>query len=263
MVHLLAHAGNRTAVHLHEAYATNYKTVSKQSVYRVLGRLVDRGMVVKSGRQYQLNVSWILGFIDLALKAQNAYFGSQFLQSIFDNDEKREYTWRFDSIEELCQRHAQLMILMTKMSKEKRLYQYHPHAWFFYLCNNAWLQPENRYKNMIEENTIVIGCDSFLLNHLQRRSEDEKTRVLLSGLDRSISGSNRRYVHTIDDFVLTMTLDQDTADAAARICPTISRLSDVERLDALFRKKGRIRLTITKDRDRAATLQRRFVRRFG
>jgi len=210
-------------------------------------------------------MGWLLNFIDLALKAQNTYFGSEFLKQILEPNRSNECSWRFESIESLCQRYSQLLILLTKTSKTKILYQYHPHAWLFYMCNNAWHAPHNRYRNTLKRNGIILGCEGYIEKALFQKNlrNNSVGQIYIADESEKICTSQQNYTHIIDDFVLQIVFDEYTSDITSRLCGQISTKEDMELIDTLFRRKAKIKITLKRDERASKILRERFERVFG
>jgi hypothetical protein len=108
------------------------RSYSRAAVYKVLGRLLDSGMVVRSGPRYSLSLTWVFDVLTLADQLSKTYFSDHYIRSLIPMAGKR-MTWNFSDLIRCNEFWNQLLLALLKQSSARSVFAWVPYPWFVLL----------------------------------------------------------------------------------------------------------------------------------
>lgn len=262
IVEILAESADVDAVKIKEKLFQFGKKYTIQAVYKTLNKLIDGGVVVKVGKFYSLRIPWVLEFVNLTDLIRSTYLESPLVKGILPDNNKKEI-WHFDNLLRLNDFWSQILLILIQQSKKKVLLGYNPHPWFHLIQTKQeeqYIKSINLAKGKLY---LIIGGRT----HLDKWAEkffDKK--VVTHSFGKSIfEEKGEDYVNVIDDYVLTVKLDNQTTRA---IDDFYNNTSSMDKIDLsgmlnIFHRKVKASIWLEKNHEKAEKIRGRFQKFFG
>lgn len=232
---------------------------TKQALYQLLRRLIDREIVVKHGKQFSLSQVWILKMNDFFASAQKRYglgeqSGNDFL-SLSDGD-KINYTFKSSADADKFWGHA-FSLLGDTLTNEP-LYIYNPHEWFFFARKES---EEFLFKDLQNKNQqvwLLCGGTTALDKYSAKYFDGRVLQYHMTS--EEIFEARNYYVNIFNDYIIEARLDEKTADGVDRFYQETSSWNEsVDEKMLTLVSEGKTQITISRNKKKADKLKRVFT----
>jgi hypothetical protein len=235
---------------------------SQRAVYRELGLMLEREMLVKEKQRYHLNLTWVLSLIDLAedlyVQATTPALAARLLPP-----PGRKAQWTFAKLKRMDSFWVQLMFLLFARSRSRTMFCWVPHFWFHLLHYKHELQAMHAMRVAGNRIYMSIGHDTYI----DRQPERYWSRRVYqwSYAPSPFRRFGTRYLYQIDGYLLTAQFDRESAGAIHGLCCEVRSARELEQRDlgALFERRCRGKLTLEHAPLKARRVEREFRRFFG
>ncbi len=262
IVKVLAEAPNLSVAEISRKIIQGGRKYTPQAIYKELKKLQDGGVVVKSKQVYSLRLPWALELASLSDKISASYLKSPLLTEILPDVNKKEI-WHFDNLLRLNDFWSQILLILIQQSKKKILLGYNPHPWFHLIQTKQeeqYIKSINLAKGKLY---LIIGGRTYL-DKWAEKFFDKK--VVMHSFGKSVfEEKGLDYINVIDDYVLTVKLDNQTTKAIDNFYNNTSSIEKVNLSDMLkiFHGKVKASIWLEKNHDKAEKIKGRFGRFFG
>jgi len=185
---------NFTAVTLQQALTLSSQTFSLASLYEQLSKLVDKQIIIKTGKIYSLNGEWLQYMQDL-LTPKNEY--------ILGDGEKMKYQLHSLSRAEKYWKHIMHSLYVSYPNEP--VFMYNPHS--FWSLIPTRVQSEDAYVNHHEKNKrqgyYVLGGSTIHDIALRKQYSAQYYKVDIGDIPQF---KRTEHVTVIGDLVFTMTI---------------------------------------------------------
>ena len=217
---------------------------SIKAFYKELKKLEEEGVVLKFGKNYALNLAWVIQF-------------SSFAEEMFDNGVRafssedilpapgKSHSWRFTSLDRVNPIWTQLLGILLKQSNEKIMYEWAPHTWFF-LVHPHSERAFQRALTKLHSKTYRVVKGMSNLEKLPKPIWDKMEGKTVFG--RSIDGvGDNCYLDVIDNFVVSVNLDKTTTNHLNQLYSENKKgvSVDFSEIHEVLSQRGCIKLKIT------------------
>lgn len=238
-----------------------------QGIYRVLRKLQKEGVLVKHKKFFSLRLAWLLELSGLVEKMEGTYLKESYL-SQFLPAPGTQLTWNFTDLFKMNSFWSQLLLALAKKSTSKVAFNYSPHLWYVLLQEEQEEQFMNTYFPQLKHAYMVIGSrsafDKYTLT-LSNSIDKKEQRYLASSPSEYITKNRSEYLDIIDDYVLTVKLDKETANKIEEICQESSPLIKKNMLQVyrLYNKQAKCKIILRHNPEKAQKYKNKFAKIFG
>lgn len=231
---------------------------TKQALYQLLRKLMDREIVVKHGKQFSLSQIWILRMNDFFSLAQKQYGvgergGNDFL-ALSDGD-KISYSFKSPAEADKFWGHA--FNILAGIIKNEPLYIYNPHEWFFFARKES---EEYLFKDLQNKNQqiwLLCGGATALDKYTAKYFDGKILQYHMS--NEEIFEARNYYLNIFGDYIIEARIDERTAEKVDRLYNETSVWSkDVEQKIAGLVSEGKTQITISRNKKKSDKLKKLF-----
>lgn len=259
----LAEAPGQAIADLTRGIRLRYRACSVQAIYKELRKLECDGIVVKAGSQFSLSLRWLMVSMDRLRLIYDRYLESRD-PALFLPGQGGRKVWYFSDLTRLDDFWVECGLVLFVNATSKTMSSWIPHPWFNLLHSEkeqAFVQAQRAqgYRQLV----IVGGNNPLDIELSARWAADDVLEY--SHSESPLNEPGNVYWSTIDDYVLTITIDKATSvqlDLLFAAHPKAAGVSSRE-LHKLLSLKGRHRLTVAHDSRRARRYQKVFKEFFG
>ncbi len=266
IIHALSERPNLSAKAIHQKCRQNDILVSIQSVYKVLKQLEQDAVIIKNKTTYSLRIPWILNLAKFAERAESVYFDLNYLKSILPKDEKQKISWQFSDMVTLDGSWAQVLLAMAHDSTETYATSYCPHTWFDLIIQKQNDQFLNSFHKLVSDDYMIVGGNTPLDRYSKKIWEKyPRQKYFLLPDGESFKKERNKSFTVIDDYILTITLDQETVnfiDEIYKKFPSYNEI-DPDYIIELVKRKIKAKLVLKKHPKDAQKIKNRFKKIFG
>lgn len=262
IVRLLGELPKANAVNLQASLKAQGAMVTIQAIYKELKILRHSGIIVKTGTYYRLSFSWILHLTDFANKLRVTYLRDAKNTSLLPTAGGKN-VWRFQSLLQLNEFWSHILLLLVEHSPQKKLLGWNPHPWFHLVQTKQ----EERYITSLKlaHGTLhlILGGNTFLDRWVERFFDKN---VVHHSFGKSVFQKLRSmYINVIDEYVLTVKLDDNTATAIDEFYGEVKRQEDLNSavIINIFHSRARAVLRLEHNPSKAEKIRRKFEAFFG
>ncbi len=232
---------------------------TKQALYQLLRKLMDREIVVKHGKQFSLSQIWIMKMNDFFSLAQKQYGvgergGNDFL-ALSDGD-KISYSFKSPAEADKFWGHA--FNILAGTIKNEPLYIYNPHEWFFFARKES---EEYLFKDLQNKNQqIWLLCGgTTALDKYNAKYFDGKT-LQYHMADEEIFEARNYYLNIFGDYIIEARIDEDVALKVDKFYETHKEVTEVtlQSLTNLL-TQGKTNLAISRNKKKVEKLKKLFT----
>lgn len=262
LVEFLTERPNIDVHHIRESLFQIGKKYTIQAIYKGLRKLQNGGVVVKTGKSYSLRIPWVIDLKNISDQAYKNYFESPSIASLLPEIGKKEI-WHFTNLLKLNDFWSQILLLLIQQSKNKILLGYNPHTWFHLVQT----EKEHQYLKSIGlakgKLYLIIGGKSYLDRWAQKYFD--KKVVEFSFAKSPFEEKVNDYINVIDDYVITVKIDQTTNKAIDKLYSTISAIENINISEILriFDSNVKASIWAEKNPEKAEKIRRKFKNFFG
>ncbi len=232
---------------------------TKQALYQLLRKLMDREIVVKHGKQFSLSQIWILKMNDFFAAAQKRYGigeqgGNDFL-ALSDGD-KISYSFKSPAEADKFWGHA--FNILAGGIKNEPLYIYNPHEWFFFARKESeeFLFKELQNKN--QQVWLLCGGTTALDKYTAKYFDGKTLQYYMT--DEEIFEARNYYLNIFNDYIIEARLDEKTAEKVDRFyqeTPSWNESTETKLFTLV--SEGKTQITISRNKKKADKLKRIFT----
>lgn len=232
---------------------------TKQALYQLLRKLIDREIVVKHGKQFSLSQVWILKMNDFFALAQKQYGigergGNDFL-SLSDGD-KISYSFKSPAEADKFWGHA-FNILATGLQHEP-LYIYNPHEWFFFARKES---EEFLFKDLQNKNKqiwLLCGGTTALDKYTAKHFDGKILQYHMAS--EEIFEARNYYLNIFGGYIIEARIDEKTAEKVDRLYNETNVWSEsIEQKIAGLVSEGKTQITISRNKKKSEKLKKLFT----
>ncbi|MBP6858133.1 MAG: hypothetical protein KBC11_03050 [Candidatus Pacebacteria bacterium] len=232
---------------------------TKQALYQLLRKLMDREIVVKHGKTFSLSQVWILKMNDFFSIVQKQYSidergGNDFL-ALGDGD-KISYSFKSPIEADRFWGHAFNILVGTL--RDDPLYIYNPHEWFFFARKESEEFLFKELKNKNQQVWLICGSNTELDKYVGRYFDGS---VLQYYMDQSeIFEARNYYLNIFGDYIIEARIDEKVAEKVDRFFNENKVVT--EKTSELLTKlldQGKTNLTISRNKKKAEKLKKLFT----
>jgi len=261
IVELLSTKAALTAHLLRDQLLVVGKEFTIQAIYKTLGRLERSGVIVKNRMKYSLRLSWVVDLADLADNASSNYL--RVAKKTLPKTGRR-VIWHFQNLLSLNNFWSQILLSLVENSTDRTLFSWMPHPWFHLVYSE---QEEQYIRSLGLTNTklyLVNGGKTFLDRWTERFWQTNNIEYSFAN-SVFLKTHPNTYINVIDNYVLTVKLDENITKEIEGLYSAVQSMDDVE-FSELFRVFGagvRASLWLENNPTKAATYRKRFKSFFG
>jgi hypothetical protein len=247
---------------LHQKISSKYFSCSERAVYKELSSLEAAGVIVKSGKYYSISLTWALKLID---------FSEAIYRSSIDLPAKHfrlpepaeRISWKFSDLERMDRLWVQLLFLLFERSVTRIMYVWVPYFWFDLVHYEKDREAQNAMIASGNKMYMSLGDDSYLSRLPERYWS--KSAYEWSYAEGPFHDERSKYYDVIDDFVLTVTIDQQTTAKLVQLFSAIKSEKDMglSRCFFDFKSDASAQLYLENNPAKAKRLRNRFRSFFG
>lgn len=254
IIETLARTQGLTMAQLHqELTEENDIQVSLQNLYRTVGQMLEKQILVKEGMKLSLNFVWITHQMTFVEKLRQTYLQPQTSSDLPEKDDDR-HEFTADSLVGLDPVWKDLLARIASSMPKNGLYEYASHP-YYYLGKR---ETESRfYQGLIQRGIpcyTIHGNDSFLDTYGNKL-------VMMEGV-QSITKANTEFpsegyiVSIYGDLIVECVFPPVIAKHFAAFFHTIHTIDqfDPELFSSIFNMKARCKLTVRKSKKDAQKL---------
>lgn len=257
IVEALSYGPNQTLEDIRENADSIEKTeFTLQAWYKALSRLSDESIVVKQGKRYSLNTSWIVDVLQFSESMRRHYLEDDQESIVLPDEERESKIFKFKDLLSMNTFWAHVLVKIASQTKDKTLYIYNPHFWFYLAHGDVEEQYSRSMEEMGVEIYLIVGSNSFLDKWNAKFFEDN-VRHWLS--PEPIYPERHKYYNALGEYFIEVTLSEETASKIEKIFTQAKSLSDVSQLELidLFQKKSPCKMKITKKHSKAPAFKKK------
>jgi len=239
------------------------KPITLQAWYKTLQKLTKDGVIVKVGKRYSLNASWLAQILHWAGVIDRVYIDQEVWPVIeLPTKANQKIVYRFRNPIDLDTFWGHLLVHIASQKKGVKVYAYNPHFWFYLGHGHV----EERYnKSMIEfkaHSYIIVGSDSFLDKWNAKFFPKKYFSYWLS--PKPLYPDNSRALNYIGGYFLEIKLHKDTAQKIHELFSRVKNLSDVSQIEliSIFQRKALCTLTVSLASGKDEAFKRKIARHF-
>ncbi len=238
--------------------------ITLQGWYKALKRLIDQGIVVKEGKSYSLNVSWIVDLLRWSHLLSKTYIEKEKEKIIqLPKKEGGKITFKLRDLLATNSFWAHLLVyIASQKPKDKTIYGYNPHFWF-YLAHSEVERQYNRSLNKFGIKTLLyIGSNSFL--DKWNNQFFSKNNIEAYFAQKPLYPEQTKYINYFGGYCIEVKLKKETAQKIDSLFKKTTSLADISQLEliSLFQEKSFCTITIAKNSKKGETFKRKIKRYF-
>jgi hypothetical protein len=261
-VEILAENPNVEAHQIKEKLSQFGKKYTIQAIYKTLNKLIEGGVVVKLGKLYSLRIPWVLDLENLTGKIRTTYLESPLVKGVLPDNNKKE-VWRFNNLLRLNDFWSQILLILVQQSEDKKLFGYNPHPWFHLVQTEQELQYLKSIGIAKGKLFLIIGGRTYLDRWAEKYFD--KKIIEYSFAKSSFKEKNFDYINVIDDYIVTVKIDQVTTEAIDKLYSKTTSFEaiNISELLGIFDSKVKASFCLEKNPDKALKIKKRFKDFFG
>lgn len=236
-------------------------SISKETFYRILRRLLAEEVLTKQNKTYQLNRHWLQRIYRFGKKHIETNQGTDPDNILsFAEGDKITYKFKNPNLMGIYWAHTYDMIFERHDSKTPILI-YHPHEWLIHSRTEAESFFLSRFKDDRKLAFFSIGGKTELDKKFKRDWNNDFVQIG-TGIDYGIKKTE--YINVLDDFIFKVSVSKKFSDDIEAF---FAKHSDVtadnrEELEKLCNRKDAARMVFTRSRKEAAKWEVKFKKHF-
>lgn len=238
-------------VDLHQILNQKYsKNITPQALYRTLKRLVNEGVVVKSGVLFTINAEWVQNVVTFFSNSESLSLG-----------EGESISYSFLSLSALDAYWKHIVAELSNLLKDAPIFFYNNHVIWLHLEGRK--ENQESYLNSFDlENKhafFVVGGNTQADQDFKKNFNRQYLRVEL----RSISSIKYDSVTVYGDYIVTVKFKKRTTDFVNRLYKECKTDKDFEEgLKKSLEARLSVTLVIKKDKKKAYKLRQILSKNF-
>lgn len=239
-------------------------SLSKQALHKSLKRLLEDGVIVKTGREYGLNLTWASKMSHAGFFIQSNYLNTQKEHPIkLPNSVQKKVNYKFPDLLSLDTFWGHVAISLILKNPKQSFYFYNPHEWFFI----AHEYESTAYFESIEtygvKHFTVVGSRSDLDLWAEKKHPEKTLHYYCSPKPLL---NHQLYITVIGDYYVQVKLRKDVADIIDELFKSTNLGKNIQsppqHVIDFFRIKSPCTMTIEKNKEKADKFRRKIARYF-
>ncbi len=233
-----------------------------QGLYKELAKLRKNFVVIKTGQKFNIHISWAIELQNLVNRISKTHVEALTTEDIIPKAKKKK-TWSFDKIGMLNNFWAQVLLVLTKNSKGKLVFDWAPHPWY-HLSHTAL---ENRYLEAMKllgaKTYQIIGGKTYLDKWVVKYLEGQNIEYTFA--KSPFDKEQDTYYTLIDQYLVTVRIDPVTTQKIEELYSNTKVTEDVDypKMFELFNGEVNIKLTIENNTTKIPIIRKKFQNFFG
>ena len=261
IIEMLAEQPRLSAYRMQGMVRRRGRAFSQAAVYKELGKLQERGVVVKDGIYFSLSLAWILDVFSFSDQLTTTYFTESYLRTILPDSGERQ-RWRFTTLVRCNDFWNQLLLALLKTSRSQYVLSWVPYPWFLLLSSDQ----ETRLHR-----AFTVSGRKFYTIFGDTGGKGGLIKSFYGGKSQSYSFADsplddeQTYLDVVGDYVLSVRIDPRTNGKIREFFDSSEAGSMNTMVDKFSALLSRCSATIRIDHDekRARQLHRVFADYFG
>lgn len=234
---------------------------SQRGVYKELKKLEKDGIILKTKKFYNLDLSWIIESAAFIERAYTTYSNPNYLKKTLSLTEKK-VIHNFSDLLRMDHYWVQILIAMHKMMPDERLYLWCPYQWFNLIHNYNISNFYSASQRIGAPRYHIMGGDNFL----NRRALESLPQNGRYSFDKNtFSKEMGVYYSLIGDYILKVNIDSETTQKISEAFLNIKSEKDLKNynLNQIFSRKVKAKIVVEKNVSKAKSLRNKFSVHFG
>lgn len=249
-----------SAKDLHHRICSTYLKFTQRGVYKKLYQLEAEGVIIKNQNTYSLRFAWIANLLQFADETYDCYLKSS--QNLLLPIEGEKITWRFSKLHKLDMVWTQLSLTLLGQSRDKIMYLWFPHAWFYLVESDKEIALNKAMRSLGSNRFISIGNDSYL-DRLYEQFVNSPWHF--SYARGPFEKEQSTYYTLINDYLITVKLDKKTTELIEELFNQVTSQKELtSHLGAkLFTQLAKATMSIEYKTKKAVQIRNKFELFFG
>ncbi len=251
-----------TAKLLEKAHHT--RPVTKQGFYLALRLLKQKEMVVVHSKQVSLSVRWLKKLEDYVAIATSTHTGGGFHNYNFlelKDGEKISYSFNDTNQTDSFWWQALYLFSETVTDTNEPACLYNPHQWFFIARKESEIESLQTISK--KHKYLVLACNKTPLDkHVAQYFDGKQSQYHM--LEAPLYEKENYYYNVVGDYVLEALIDSHQIKAIEKLYKETDVVTDevYAKMQRIIGVKGRSRLSISRNKQKAEKLKREFKKYF-
>ncbi|MEI6022360.1 MAG: hypothetical protein WCQ32_00775 [bacterium] len=234
-------------------------SISKETFYRTLRRLLEEEVITKQKKIYQINRQWLQRIYHFSKKYTETNEAMHDIVSLEDGD-KITYKFKNPILMGIFWTHAYNPIFNQHNPKTPILV-YHPHEWLIYARAQSELFFLSRFKDDKKVVFFALGSNSLLDKQFKQNHSNSFVQV---GLGIKLGLKNTEYINVLGDFIFKISVSKrfsDDIDSFFKKYTIINQENYLE-LEKLCNRKDQTKITLLRSKKEAEKWRIKFNKYF-
>lgn len=220
------------------AAVRQHAKVSKQALYKCLRNLIQKEVVIKTGKQYLFNFQW--------LEKQRDHYSNlvekqrELLLKPLINSRGQKLTFKLTSLIETVDLWIQIMRLLIR--NHSIIYEWHPYLWFVLLKPSE----ESKLLQQLKKNSVsikaVVSPHSKINNELLKIWK--QSEVVTIARNSPFKNNIRVHYTVIDEYLISIHLSNNLERDILNLYRNYKNPDNLRNLIDSFNARGNIRITL-------------------
>ena len=234
-------------------------SISKETFYRVLRKLIEEEVVTKKDGVYQINRQWLQRVYRFSKKYSEASESANDIVSLEDGD-KITYKFKNPILMGIFWTHAYNPIFNGHDPKIPILV-FHPHEWLIHARTESELFFLSRFKDDRKLVFFALGSTSPLDKEFKKNRSNDFVQV---GLGLHLGLKKTEYINVLGDYIFKVSVSKrfsEDIDAFFKKNPAMTPENQLE-LEKICNRKDPTKITLVRSKNEAAKWRAKFNKHF-
>lgn len=249
---------NRTAEALLKIVQLHKAGFTKQALYLVLRKLIEKEIVIKHGKLFSLSQPWFRKmslFFSIAEKQYGNTGESNEILRLSDGD---KILYSFKNAEEADKFWAHAFhVFGTFLAGKEPIYMYNPHEWFFYARKESEEFMFTEAKKRNQKIWLIAAGVSVLDKYIGKYFDGSTLQYYMT--EEVLFEARNYYLNIFGDYIIEARIDEKVAEKVDEFYREHTKVTDetTKLLTALL-TQGKTTITITRSKKKADKLKKIF-----
>ncbi len=236
--------------------------VSKQNLYKIIGKLIDHQVLVKNRQAVTLHQPWLENMYTFISNAKEVYQNKEYIQD-FQLEEGEQKVFMADSLALLDGTWGHIMGSVCDIAHSHHYFVYHPHPYYRF----GMADIERRYWQSISDKGIAIhllyGNKTYLDMYSSQATPMPGTQDVLT--DTPPFPKEGYFLNVYDDYITEVYITDEIASRFKYFYDQVTDISqfDIEHFNDIFRMKAQTKFIFRRSKKDAELLKEKFRKYFS
>lgn len=234
-------------------------SISKETFYRVLRKLIEEEVVTKQKKIYQINRQWLQRVYRFSKKYVEVNETAHDIVSLEDGD-KITYKFKNPILMGIFWTHAYNPIFNAHNPKDPILV-FHPHEWLIHARTKSELFFLSRFKDDKKAVFFALGSTSPIDREFKQKHSNDFVQV---GLGLNLGFKKTEYINVLGDYIFKVSVSKrfsEDLDTFFKKNPIINQENSLE-LEKLCNRKDPTKITLVRSKKEAEKIRIKFNKHF-